>query len=966
MANSTNPDSDTRDHTAIPRNDKVLYELDVKGRGLEIGPSFNAVAPKRLGYDVKILDHLDTAGLREKYAKLHPENIEEVDYVWQGEPLTELIGETEAFDWIIASHVIEHIPDLISFLQQCAKLLRPNGRLSLVVPDKRFCFDIFSPESSTGQLLDAHQQRSIRPSAGQVFDHYANAADRMGEICWDDRETDKLKLSHSIEAAKAAWTRVRDADEYIDVHNWRFTPASFRIVLEDLQTLGLLPVGIVREFGTVGCEFFVTLGKTEIVVNNTAADRLAMLNAAALAQDRQRQKQADLEAALRDLQLRFEQAQREHAELANINQQKTAQQKLVIADLKQTIATRDRQIKRIQSTWHQKTAVTIFRTRKKVQTEAKQLSPSNLTKAAIERIPPESSVFTLQRAAQALANPLTRKALRSAGLKSLALLRASKVAGAVAELRRASATLALLSQNRSVDILSTHHVSYIAHGLQATLQSLGYQTKICYSENDYIDVGQTFIVLCPQMFATLPRKYVAFQLEQSVHERWFTDDYFARLKGAEAILEYSRQNVEYLLSKGIEFSKLFYVPISTTPNYLALLQRIHPTAQFATQKTIDVLFYGDANIPRRQAFLAELSKRFAVKVVVGVFGPELLNLVLASKLVVNIHYYENALLETTRMSEVLSLGVPVVSEASADQAHHEGLRGAVTFTPIGDIEAMADAVGHLLEDADAYAAQVAAVETLVKHDATQHDYFMRFLGAKGLCSFENVVSETEFLTTTMPAELCLTLPETPDRRDDFIKQGRPNFVFFEGMRATPGWVGCGKSYKYMALKALETKHDLLTICEDDAIFYPTFDADYDRALRFLKQTKRHWSLFSGLISNLYPEVEILAIETFECVDYIFINTMVSTVFNIYSRSALQLVSQWDHNLVEFPRNTIDYYLKSLKDLVTVTTLPFLVGHAPAKMSTIWGHGNDEYEPMIAASVRLLRSKVAQFKHARGK
>nr|MBP9089171.1 methyltransferase domain-containing protein [Kofleriaceae bacterium] len=300
MANSTNHDSDSLDHAAMPRNDKVLYELNVTGRGLEIGPSFNAVAPKRLGYNVKILDHLDTAGLREKYAKLHPENIEEVDYVWQGQPLTELIGETQAFDWIIASHVIEHIPDLISFLQQCAALLRPHGRLSLVVPDKRYCLDIFSPETSTGQLLDAHHHRSIRPSAGQVFDHFANTAERMGAICWDNRETDKLQLSHTTHEAKAAWTRVRETDEYIDVHNWRFTPASFRIAISDLQLLGLLPVGIVREFGTVGCEFFVTLGKAEATTTPAIDDRLSTLNTAALEQDRQRQKQADLEAQLKE------------------------------------------------------------------------------------------------------------------------------------------------------------------------------------------------------------------------------------------------------------------------------------------------------------------------------------------------------------------------------------------------------------------------------------------------------------------------------------------------------------------------------------------------------------------------------------------------------------------------------------------------------------------------------------------
>lgn len=125
MADVNNRNIDQGD--ALPRNHKVMLELDAKGLGLEIGPSFNPVAPKRAGYKVHILDHLDADGLRKKYPHLKPENIEEVDFVWHGEPLAELIGQTGVYDWIVASHVIEHVPDLITFLQQCAQLLKPTG-----------------------------------------------------------------------------------------------------------------------------------------------------------------------------------------------------------------------------------------------------------------------------------------------------------------------------------------------------------------------------------------------------------------------------------------------------------------------------------------------------------------------------------------------------------------------------------------------------------------------------------------------------------------------------------------------------------------------------------------------------------------------------------------------------------------------------------------------------------------------
>ena len=49
----------------LDRVDKALSLLSKKGLGLEIGPSHNPVAPKRKGFNVHIVDHLDANGLRQ-------------------------------------------------------------------------------------------------------------------------------------------------------------------------------------------------------------------------------------------------------------------------------------------------------------------------------------------------------------------------------------------------------------------------------------------------------------------------------------------------------------------------------------------------------------------------------------------------------------------------------------------------------------------------------------------------------------------------------------------------------------------------------------------------------------------------------------------------------------------------------------------------------------------------------------
>jgi predicted SAM-dependent methyltransferase len=245
------------------REGKVFHLFGKNGLGLEIGPSHNPIAPKKKGFNVHILDHASAAELRNKYQGhgVNLDNIEDVDFVWRGGPLQELIGNTSCYDWIIASHVIEHVPDLISFLQQCKALLKPDGILSLVIPDKRYCFDYFSPISSTGDVLDAYNEKRIKPSHGQIFDHVANASKRKGSIAWSpDAHGGADEIMHDIAQAQSIWNRRISSEGYVDVHCWRFTPASFRLLISDLLALGLIDLEIKAEFDTAGCEFYVSLG----------------------------------------------------------------------------------------------------------------------------------------------------------------------------------------------------------------------------------------------------------------------------------------------------------------------------------------------------------------------------------------------------------------------------------------------------------------------------------------------------------------------------------------------------------------------------------------------------------------------------------------------------------------------------------------------------------------------------------
>lgn len=171
------------------------------------------------------------------------------------------IDAAQAFDWIIAYHVIEHSPDLVRFLQDCSRLLKPSGVLSLAVPDKRYCFDYFQSLTSTGMVLDAYWSGRQRHSPGNMFDTYVNHVSKGGVIAWSPTSDGKLATVHTLQEVKELTSCDRTSDHYVDAHAWRFTPSSFALTVLDLFNMDLTDLAPTDQADSYGFEFFITLKK---------------------------------------------------------------------------------------------------------------------------------------------------------------------------------------------------------------------------------------------------------------------------------------------------------------------------------------------------------------------------------------------------------------------------------------------------------------------------------------------------------------------------------------------------------------------------------------------------------------------------------------------------------------------------------------------------------------------------------
>jgi len=256
----------------------IRSEVTKQMVGLEIGPSYAPILPKAEGYRTLVIDHTDAAALRAKYAGIpgvDVARVEEVDAIDDGGEFSLLDDTGAGFDYIVASHVFEHVTDPIHFLQRCARALKPAGRLYLLVPDRRFCFDFLRPVSTAGQMLAAYLEGRRLHGPAALFDHNAYVSTRNGAIVWAETSPGVLAFAHDARQGYAAATAA--SRDYVDAHAWVFTPSSFRLIVEECRALGLVGLGEAFFHPSIGCEFFAVLSPAEA---GRAADRMALAQSA--------------------------------------------------------------------------------------------------------------------------------------------------------------------------------------------------------------------------------------------------------------------------------------------------------------------------------------------------------------------------------------------------------------------------------------------------------------------------------------------------------------------------------------------------------------------------------------------------------------------------------------------------------------------------------------------------------------
>lgn len=245
-----------------------IYPTINNSRCLEIAPLSRPLLPKEHP-NSRYLDILSAEELRAHYFKdpnIIKEDIVDVHYVHKGQPYKELVGG-EMFGLVIAFHVIEHIPNLINWLNDIESILEDDGILQLGIPDKRYCFDFRRRLTDISDVMGAYLEDRKKPGPGIVYEHFLYVPN---EYCNDPVKIQNGEVSHEFDITKKyhevamKWAK-KSLDAYVDTHCWVWTPESFIKIMAALSENNLIKLKVAEEETVLTMpgtqEFYITMKK---------------------------------------------------------------------------------------------------------------------------------------------------------------------------------------------------------------------------------------------------------------------------------------------------------------------------------------------------------------------------------------------------------------------------------------------------------------------------------------------------------------------------------------------------------------------------------------------------------------------------------------------------------------------------------------------------------------------------------
>lgn len=195
----------------------LLMERYCQGKGAEIG-AFATPSHVPFGSSSIYIDRVPASHWSDdpEYAGI---KLVDPDILDDGSRLSKV--ESSSLDYLVASHVLEHVDDPVSALKNWIRVVKPGGHVVVIVPDKRFTFDSPREVTTTAEMIADHLEGPRNEP------HYREVAEKCMGL------TSDADIQAFVDKAEPA------------IHFHTFTMESFLAFLVEAKTRFDLPFEIV-------------------------------------------------------------------------------------------------------------------------------------------------------------------------------------------------------------------------------------------------------------------------------------------------------------------------------------------------------------------------------------------------------------------------------------------------------------------------------------------------------------------------------------------------------------------------------------------------------------------------------------------------------------------------------------------------------------------------------------------------
>lgn len=265
-----------------------------------------------------------------------------------------------------------------------------------------------------------------------------------------------------------------------------------------------------------------------------------------------------------------------------------------------------------------------------------------------------------------------------------------------------------LNLNVPIYIFTSKFGYYISLVIQYLLKKNNLSSIITDKIN--LEIDNLYIILFSQKVKVYPKNYIIYQLEQYNISDWIDNKYKLSILFSNKTIDYSHSNInkfDEILKKKITYFNIPCIQYENLINNKITESLLH-----------DVLFYGSMNESREKKinYLKSRLKNLKFKIHNSLYGHDLFKEIYRSKIILNINYYKNSILETCRLNEALSCRKLIISlkPDMYDKFNYDLYKNYVIF--VDSLEEMVSKIFYYLFNSNEYISHTNKIKFYENYD----------------------------------------------------------------------------------------------------------------------------------------------------------------------------------------------------------------------------------------------------------